>query len=41
VQQSTVTLSGTVASVHERQLCISCCQHVAGVTRIVDNLTVE
>jgi len=35
-----VTLRGTVSSFYERQLCL-CCQHVAGVIRLVDDLKVE
>ena len=36
-----VTLRGTVSSFYERQLCISCCEHVAGVMRLVDDLQVQ
>jgi hypothetical protein len=35
------TLSGTVRSFHERQLCFVCCRHVPGVHRVVDELKVE
>jgi osmotically-inducible protein OsmY len=35
-----VTLHGMVYSFYERQLCISCCQRIAGVVRFIDNLTV-
>ena len=41
VENGTVTLCGTVNSFHERQLCLSCCQHVAGVLRLVDELKVH
>ena len=37
----TVTLHGTVRSFYERQLCLCCCQHVAGVVKLVDELKVE
>lgn len=40
VDGGTVILHGLVASFYERQLCISCCQRVAGVVRFIDNLTV-
>ena len=35
------TLSGTVRSFHERQLCFLCCRHVPGVYQVVDKLRVE
>ncbi len=35
------TLSGTVRSFHERQLCFVCCRHVPGVYRVVDELKVD
>lgn len=41
VNDGMVTLDGTVPSFYERQLCISCCQRVAGVVRLVDNLQVQ
>ena len=41
MNEGTVTLHGTVPSFYERQLCISCCQRVAGVVRLVDNLQVQ
>lgn len=37
----TATLSGTVRTYHERQLCTSCCRHVPGVRRVMDELRVE
>ena len=40
VNYGTVTLRGTVSSFYERQLCL-CCQHVAGVHHLVDDLKVE
>ncbi len=39
--RGTATLSGTVRSFHERQLCIVCCRYVPGVYRVVDELKVE
>ena len=39
--RGTATLSGTVRSFHERQLCFVCCRHVPGVHRVVDELKVE
>jgi osmotically-inducible protein OsmY len=41
VMGGTVTLQGSVSTFYQRQLCISCCQHVAGVLRLVDQLTVR
>ncbi len=35
-----VTLTGQVFSFHEKQLCLSLCQRVPGVVRIVDRLAV-
>ena len=40
VDSGIVTLRGTVSSFYERQLCL-CCHRVAGVHRVVDDLTVE
>jgi osmotically-inducible protein OsmY len=40
VEGGHVLLQGTVRSFYERQLCL-CCQHVAGVLRVVDDLKVE
>jgi osmotically-inducible protein OsmY len=31
-----VTLSGTHESFYHKQLCINCCQRVAGVVRLID-----
>jgi osmotically-inducible protein OsmY len=36
----TVTMRGRVYSFHHKQLCINCCTRVAGVLRLVDELTV-
>ena len=41
VSNGVVTLDGTVSTFYERQICISCCKHVAGVMRLVDNLEVH
>lgn len=38
--QGVVTIRGCVNSFHERQLCIHCCQRVAGVVRLVDHVEV-
>ena len=35
-----VTLRGHVASFYQRQLCISCCRHVAGVIDVIDKIQV-
>ena len=40
VNGGTVIVHGLVSSFYERQLCISCCQHVAGVVTFIDDLTV-
>ncbi len=40
VEGGQVMLQGTVRSFYERQLCL-CCQHIAGVSRVVDELKVE
>jgi osmotically-inducible protein OsmY len=38
--QGVVTINGQVNSFYERQLCINCCQRVAGVTNLVDKVEV-
>ncbi|HND53079.1 MAG TPA: BON domain-containing protein [Pirellulaceae bacterium] len=40
VQGGVVTLTGRVQSFYERQLCLSCCQRVAGVRQLVDLIEV-
>ena len=35
-----VTIRGRVRSFHQRQLCIHCCQRVAGVVQINDEINV-
>jgi osmotically-inducible protein OsmY len=35
-----VTIRGRLTSFHERQLCINCCQRVAGVARLNDQIEV-
>lgn len=35
-----VVLRGRVRTFYEKQLCQSCCRRVAGVTRLVDEVTV-
>lgn len=39
-RQGVVTIFGRVNSFYERQLCISCCQRVAGVTALNDKVEV-
>ncbi len=41
VENGTVIVQGTVASFYERQVCLSCCQHVPGVFRLVDEIKVD
>ena len=36
----TVTIRGKVTSFYQRQLCINCSRRVAGVVRLIDELTV-
>jgi len=40
-QLGVVTISGQVNSFHERQLCINCCQRVAGVLGFNDRIEVN
>ncbi|MFO0816770.1 MAG: BON domain-containing protein [Pirellulales bacterium] len=40
VKNGIVTLSGQVRSFYERQLCLACCQRVAGVRQLVDQIEV-
>ncbi len=37
----TVKLRGRVCSFYEKQLCLNCCQHVAGVIQVIDEIEVE
>lgn len=39
-RQGVVTIRGCVSSFYERQLCIHCCQRVAGVVRLNDQIEV-
>jgi osmotically-inducible protein OsmY len=39
-RQGVVTIFGRVNTFYERQLCISCCQRVAGVTGLNDKVEV-
>jgi osmotically-inducible protein OsmY len=41
VSEGTVRLRGRVRSFYEKQLCLNCCQHVAGVIRVIDEIDVE
>ena len=36
-----VKLRGRVQSSYEKQLCLNCCQYVAGVIRVIDEIEVE
>lgn len=36
-----VNLHGHVRSFYEKQLCLNCCRHVAGVVQIVDEIDVD
>ncbi len=36
-----ITVRGQVYSYHEKQLCLSLCQRVPGVVRVVDQLQVQ
>ncbi len=40
VNNGCVAIQGRVNSFHEKQLCLNCCQRVAGVTRITDQVEV-
>jgi osmotically-inducible protein OsmY len=39
--EGTVRVRGRVHSFYEKQLCLNCCQHVAGVIRVIDEIEVE
>lgn len=41
VASGTVVLCGQLASRQEKRVCLECCRHVAGVIRVVDQLTVS
>ena len=41
VENGTVTILGTVSSFYEWHICLSCCGHIPGVYRVVDNIKVE
>lgn len=41
VDGNTVTLRGILPSQNAKRLCLDCCRHVAGVVRVIDNVTVE
>jgi osmotically-inducible protein OsmY len=38
--EGVVTIHGQVGTFYERQLCIHCCQRVAGVTGLIDKVEV-
>ena len=39
-KNGTIILTGKVQTFYERQLCLSCCQRVAGVLHLVDEIEV-
>ena len=39
-RNGTVTLQGQVDSFYQKQLCLTCCRHVAGVITLVDEVEV-
>ena len=41
VRNGTVVIHGRIGSLSEKQLCLNCCQRVAGVIRLVDEIGVE
>ena len=41
VARGCVALRGSVNSFYEKQLCLNCCQRVAGVVQIDDRITVQ
>jgi osmotically-inducible protein OsmY len=40
-RRGVVTLRGQVHTFHRKQLCLNCCQRVAGVLRIDDQIEVD
>jgi osmotically-inducible protein OsmY len=40
-RRGVVTLRGLVHTFHQKQLCLNCCQRVAGVLRIDDQIEVD
>lgn len=40
VYQGAVVISGSVESFHEKQLATNCCQRVAGVLQVINNISV-
>lgn len=40
-RRGVVTLRGRVHTFHQKQLCLNCCQRVAGVQRIDDRIEVS
>jgi osmotically-inducible protein OsmY len=41
VDQGVVTMRGKVDSFYHKQLCLNCCQRVAGVVRLIDEIEVH
>jgi hypothetical protein len=40
-EQGAIVLEGTVGLYHERQIALTCAQHVAGVRHVVDRIVVR
>ena len=40
VDQGVVTMRGRVDSFYHKQLCLNCCQRVAGVVQVIDQIRV-
>ena len=40
VDEGTVEIAGKVNSFYEKQVCLNCCQRVAGVIQVVDHVEV-
>jgi osmotically-inducible protein OsmY len=41
VEDGTVVVRGKLPSQQSKRLCLECCRHVAGVTTVVDEVSVE
>lgn len=40
VRDGVATMQGAVESFYHKQLCLNCCQRVAGVVRLIDKIEV-
>ena len=40
-EYGTVVIRGTLPTPHAKRLCLECCRHVAGVTKVIDEVEVE